>query len=312
MKKTHNYHSDFDQLSEQYAFLNTATLEDFAELNVDLRKAWAANDSDEEVKVTKTQIKSSDGYLCDIQIIEPVGLKTPAPCLLFYHAGGFLITGMAHHIDLIREYALKVQCKVIYIDYRLIPEHPFPAASNDCYALLEWAYENSEKLEIDPKRIAIGGDSAGGCMTAVVAQMARDKNGPALAGQMMIFPTTDAAMSTKSAQEFVDTPIWNSNLSKMMWPLYSKNGDFGTPQYLSPMQAESFENLPKAYMETAEFDCLRDEGIAYAQALKNAGVPTILNETKRTVHCYDAEPNSSITKENIAKRIDFLKSILYN
>ncbi|WP_086348032.1 alpha/beta hydrolase [Candidatus Enterococcus clewellii] len=314
MIKKHDYHPDFDKISEEYAFLNTATIEDYAALNVELRKLWAANESDDEVKITKTQFESSDGYMCDIQIIEPHTLvdTKDAPCLLYYHAGAFLMTGMAHHIGLLREYALKIPCKVIYVDYRLLPEHPFPAALTDCYSLLEWAVKNAETLGIDTNRIAIGGDSAGGCMTAAVAQMARDKNGPSIVGQMMCFPTTDARMNTESMKAFTDTPIWNSTLSDSMWALYLKNGDFGTPQYVSPVEAESFENLPKAYMETAEFDCLRDEGRNYALAMKEAGVPVQLNETKRTIHCYDAEPNSSLTQENIAKRIDFLKSVLYN
>lgn len=314
MIKKYDYHSDFDSISEQYDFLNTATLDDFAALNVELRKLWSENNSDNLVSVTKKKIKSSDGYMCDIQIIEPHSLENTkdAPCLLFYHAGGFLITGMAHHIGLLRDYALSTPCKVIYIDYRLLPEHPFPAALTDCYSLLEWASEHADELRIDPERIAIGGDSAGGCMTAAVAQMARDKNGPSITGQMICFPTTDADMATESMIAFTDTPIWNSVLSKGMWPLYLKNGDLGTPQYVSPIKTASFENLPKAYMETAEFDCLRDEGIAYAKSMAKAGVPVQLNETKRTIHCYDAETESTITKENIAKRIDFLKSVLYS
>lgn len=314
MNKKYDYHPDFDFISEEYAFLNTATLDDYAVLNVDLRKLWAENKSDDTIKVTKTQFESADGYMCDIQIIEPRTLENQknVPCLLYYHAGAFLMTGMAHHIGLLRDYALNIPCKVIYVDYRLLPEHPFPAALTDCYSLLEWAVKNADSLGIDPDRIAIGGDSAGGCMTAAVAQMARDKNGPSIVGQMMCFPTTDARMATESMKAFTDTPIWNSTLSHVMWDLYLKNGDFGTRQYVSPIEAESFENLPKAYMETAEFDCLRDEGRDYALALKEAGVPTQLNETKRTIHCYDAETNSTLTQENKAKRIDFLKSVLYN
>lgn len=312
MIKKHDYHPDFDKISEEYAFLNTATLDDYASLNVELRKLWAANESDNEVKITKTQFESSDGYMCDIQIIEPQTLVNvkDAPCLLYYHAGAFLMTGMAHHIGLLRDYALSIPCKVIYIDYRLLPEHPFPAALTDCYSLLEWVSEHTDELGIDPERIAIGGDSAGGCMTAAVAQMARDKNGPAIVGQMMCFPTTDASMSTESMKAFTDTPIWNSTLSGTMWDIYLKNGDLGTPQYVSPLQADSLADLPQAYMETAEFDCLRDEGIAYAKAMEQAGVPVQLNETKRTIHCYDAETESNITHENIAKRIAFLKDVL--
>lgn len=312
MIKKYDYHPDFDSISEQYDFLNSATLDDFAALNVELRQLWAENKSDNLVSVTKKKIQSADGYMCDIQMIEPHALKdaTNSPCLLFYHAGAFLITGMAHHIGLLRDYALSIPCKVIYIDYRLLPEHPFPAALTDCYSLLEWAAEHADELGIDRNRIAIGGDSAGGCMTAAVAQMARDKNGPAIVGQMMCFPTTDASMSTDSMKAFTDTPIWNSTLSGTMWDIYLKNGDLGTPHYVSPLQASSFADLPKAYMETAEFDCLRDEGIAYAEAMKQAGVSVELNETKGTIHCYDAETESSITHENIAKRVAFLKDVL--
>ncbi|MFV0394958.1 MAG: alpha/beta hydrolase [Coprobacillaceae bacterium] len=310
MIKKHAYHTDFDKIAEDYNFLNTATFDDYATLNKELRQLWAANETDDKIKVTKKQIESSDGYMCDIQIIEPLPVIENAPCLLFYHAGAFLMTGMAQHIAITRKYALEAQCKVIYIDYRLLPEYPFPAALNDCYALLEYASSHADELGIDANRIAIYGDSAGGCMSAAVTQMARDKKGPSVVGQMLVFPTVDARMNTESMKFFIDSPIWNSKLSIGMWDEYMRNGDFGTPQYVSPVKAKSFKDLPKAYIETAEFDCLKDEGYNYAMALKDAGVEVTLNESKGTIHCYDANLDSDVTKDNMNKRISFLKEIL--
>lgn len=312
MVKKYNYNSDFDAIGEQFAHLDKASMEDIFEINRTIRRVWEENETDDEIKITKTTISTSDNFKCNIQIIEPKEIEISAPCLLFYHSGGFVFAGMEHHVTLLREYAIKARCKVFYIDYRLLPEFPFPAALNDCYSLLNWVYDNALALGIDRQRIIVGGDSAGGCISAVITQKSRDENGPAILGQLLCYPATDMSMSTHSMQEFTDTPIWNAKLSHMFAPMYCRDGDFGNPQYISPIDAKSLFNLPTAYVETAEFDCLRDEGIHYAKALKDSGVLVLLNETKGTIHCYDAEMNSSITRQNIEKRINFLNELFRN
>lgn len=308
MKQKYDVHPDFYEACEQMDILNHATPEIFAGMNRDFRKLWAANESDDRVKVTKTQIAGYEGSMVDVQIIEPNGADEVLPAMLFFHAGAWLITGMPHHINLTKEYALAVNCKVLYIDYRLLPEHVYPTALYDCYALLEWVHNNADQLGIDRQRIVICGDSAGGNLTAGVCLMARDRKGPEVLAQMLMFPTTDVRQDTASMKAFVDTPVWNSVLSKMLWSMFFRDGDFGIYPYVSVVEADSYADLPEAYVETAEFDCLRDEGIAYARLLEAAKIPVVLNETKRTMHCYDMV-DCPITQENMAVRIEFLKRV---
>ena len=308
MVNKYKVHPDFYEACENMDFLNHATPEVFAGMNEELRKLWAANESDERVKVIKTRIAGYEGGVVDVQIIEPAGNQDELPAFIFFHAGAFLITGMAHHIGLLKEYATAANCKVFYIDYRLLPEHVYPTALYDCYALLEWVHKNAAELKIDRKRIVVGGDSAGGNLTAGVCLMARDRKGPAISAQMLMFPTTDARQGTDSMKAFTDTPVWNSVLSNMMWSMFFKNGDFGIRQYVSVVEADSYQNLPEAYVETAEFDCLRDEGVAYARLLEAAGIPVLLNETRQTMHCYDMV-DCPVTRANMAIRLDFLRRI---
>lgn len=211
-----------------------------------------------------------------------------------------------HHVRLIREYTLGVGCKIVLVDYRIALDYPFPTCVEDCYSALKWVYENAESLNIDTNKIAVGGDSAGGNLSAVMSQMARDRKGPALCFQMLIYPTT-AIEETESMKLFDDTPVWNCNLSKLMWKVYLRNGDMGMRPYFAPIEAESLKDLPPAYVEVNEFDPLRDEGIEYANALTKNGVKVELVQLKGTVHAYDLIAESNITKESVKRRINLLK-----
>ncbi len=183
------------------------------------------NITDHEVKVIKQKVRSFDREEIDIQIIEPHNIENNAPCLMFYHGGAFIIRGLEHHLRLAREYALNVRCKVIYVDYRLALEFPFPKGVEDCYSALKWVYANANNLRIDTNRIAVVGDSAGGALSAAVTQMARDRKEIPVCFQMLCYPVTDSRQITKSVEMFIDTPIWNSPRNTMMWDVYLRNGD---------------------------------------------------------------------------------------
>ncbi|WP_054741078.1 alpha/beta hydrolase [Cellulosilyticum ruminicola] len=275
---------------------------------------WERNKSDKEIEVTKDNFNSFDGESINVQIIEPHNLEAKAPCIIYYHGGGFVASALDFHRRLVREYALGAKCKVIYVDYRLAFEHPFPIGLEDSYSCLEWVIENANVLDIDTDRIAVAGDSAGGTLATAVAQMARDRMNKKLCFQMLCYPVTDYRQQTESMQTFIDTPIWNAKLNHSMWQVYLRNGIRSVRNaqedmlpYASPMATKNFENLPPAYIEISEFDPVRDEGKAYAELLSNHGIPVILNETKRTIHGYDAVKNSRITQENTQKRIAALK-----
>ena len=169
----------------------------------------------------------------------------------------------------------------------------------------------SIKLSIDPARVAVAGDSAGGALAAAVCQMARDRGSSLPCAQLLIYPVTDRRMDYPSCRAYTDTPMWNARLSKKMWQGYVQDPAAPHMAYASPMEADTFEGLPPAYVETAEFDCLHDEGVAYALALQGAGVDVTLSETEGTMHGFDIAMKAPTTQAAIAARLAYLDKVFY-
>lgn len=263
--------------------------------------------TDHEVSITKESIKSYDGAEISVFVFDPYGLEERAPCLVYYHGGGFFFEGAGYHYKLAKRYALEAECRVIFVQYRLAPKHPHPTPAEDCYAALRWTFENAERLNIDKNMIAVGGDSAGGALAAAVCQMARDRGTDTPIFQLLVYPVTDRRMDNASCRNYTDTPMWNAKLSEKMWQGYVQNANAADIAYASPMEAECFEGLPAAYVETAEFDCLHDEGVAYAQAMQKAGIDVVLNETRGTMHGFDIVEKAPTTQAAVAARIGFVK-----
>lgn len=263
----------------------------------------------ERVCATKKKIPSYQNGVIELTIYEPKDIEKNAPCLIYLHGGAFVLKAAPYHKSLVCEYALKTPCKVIFVDYRLAPKYAFPVGVEDCYAAFEWVCKNAEVLGIDKNRIAIGGDSAGGALAAAVNLMARDRKAHGICFQMLIYPVTDARQITESIKNYVDTPMWNSNLNEKMWNLYLKDGVHSHREYASPMEATSLENLPDSYVEVSEFDCLRDEGINFAEVLQNSGIHVELYKTIGTVHGFDIAKNSEVVHQSIARRIKALKNV---
>lgn len=261
---------------------------------------------DKGVREIKKKIPGYQNESIDIIIYEPEESAGILPCLIYLHGGAFVLKSAAFHKHLICEYVLRTPCKVVFVDYRLAPKYPFPVGVEDSYAAFKWAYENAEAIAIDPAKIAIGGDSAGGALAAAVCLMARDRKAPKICFQMLIYPVTDARQITESVKEFTDTPLWNGKQNQKMWQLYLGQGIHSEKAYASPMEADSFNNLPAAYIEVAEFDCLRDEGINYAKSLKKGGIPVELNRTRETIHGFDIVEDSEIVKQSLIKRVNAL------
>jgi Esterase/lipase len=261
----------------------------------------------EGVLETKHKISGYKNGTIEMTIYAPKNIEENAPCLIYLHGGAFALKAAPYHKNLACQYALETPCKVIFIDYRLAPKYAFPVGVEDCYAAFEWVYKNTEILGIDKYKIAIGGDSAGGALAAAVSLMARDRKAPRICFQMLIYPVTDARQITESVKNYIDTPMWNSKLNKKMWKLYLRNGVLGKREYASPMEAAFLENLPDSYIEVSEFDCLRDEGINYAEALQKSGIHVELYKTTGTVHGFEIAEKSEIVKQSVAKRIVALK-----
>ena len=268
---------------------------------------------DQELSVETYDIESYDKEKIQCYLISPKDIIENAPCLIYIHGGGFVLPAAGYHYKNAMKYAKEINCKVFFINYRLAPKHPHPIFFEDCYAAMCWLYENANELSINKTLIGIGGDSAGSTLSVGVCMMARDRNHPIkFKFQMLPYPFLDARNNSQSCKKYTDTPMWNSKLSKCIGPM--TNVDKTNPNYIyySPVEASSFVGLPPAYIETAEFDCLHDDGILYANKLKSAGINVILNETKGTMHGFDIVQKAKTTKYAIKARINFMYNMFYN
>ncbi len=268
------------------------------------RRIWR----DRQVPVRRELISGYEGYPIELLVFEPAGIPEPSPCLVYYHGGGFFFGAAGYHYRLAMQYAVRTPCKLVFVQYRLAPGNQHPIPAEDSFAALCWTAEHSADLGIDPARIAVGGDSAGGALAAAVCQMTRDRGGPHPRLQMLIYPVTDRRMQTESNRLYTDTPMWNSRLSAKMWQGYAPDVSPQNIAYASPMEAQSFEALPQAYVEVAEFDCLRDEGIAYAEALRAGGAEVTLCERCGTMHGFDIVERAPTAIAAVDERIEFLKN----
>ena len=264
-----------------------------------------------DLTVTRHEIASYDGAMIECFLLSPKTLTEPSPCLIYLHGGGFVLAAAGYHYQNAMRYAREVGCKVVFVNYRLAPQNPHPIFFEDCYAAMGWVYDNATDLGIAPHRIGIGGDSAGSTLAVGVCMMARDRKHPvSFAFQMLPYPFLNARNNSESCKRYTDTPMWNSTLSHRISPMTKVDPARPDYVYYSPVEAESFEGLPPAYIETAEFDCLHDDGILYAQKLREAGVEVTLNETKGTMHGFDIMQKAEITRLALSERIKFMKKVL--
>lgn len=261
------------------------------------------------LKETRRKIPGYQDAPVGISIFEPEEGREPLPALVYFHGGAFALQSAPCHKKLSCSYALNTPCKVVSVDYRLLPENTFPIGLEDCFSAYRWVLENAAQLGISPNRIAVGGDSAGGALSAGVCLLARDRGIPVPCFQMLIYPVMDERQNSASMKKYNDTPLWNSRLNAKMWKMYLKDGLPVEKGYASPAEADSLEGMPPAYVEVAEYDCLRDEGIAFAKALKDSGIPAELYETKRTVHGFEIAEKNEIVKESVDRRIKKLRSV---
>jgi acetyl esterase len=214
----------------------------------------------------------------------------PLPVVVFYHGGGFCVGDLDTHDGVARAHAVSAEAIVVSVDYRLAPEHPFPAGINDGWAALQWVGENAAALGGDPDRMAVAGDSAGGNFAAVMALLARDNGGPALRFQLLWYPTVTADMSLPSFTENASAPVLDRDVIDAFLSWYLPDLDISDPKALpitfAPANAADFSGLPPAFIGTAEHDPLRDDGACYAKLLSAAGVPAELSNEPTLVHGY--------------------------
>lgn len=247
-----------------------------------------------------------------LRIYTPDRLVAPA-AIYDVHGGGFMLGTIdmfdGHNLHLARELGVTV----VTVDYRLAPEHPYPAGLEDCYAGLVWVAKNADALGVDPDRIAIHGESAGGGLCAGLALLARDRGGPSIAFQYLGVPELDDRLDTPSSRAFTDTPIWNRPNAVVSWDSYLGAGKRGTPDvpiYAAPARATDLTGLPRAYVSVMEFDPLRDDGIAYAQALMHAGVSVELHAFPGTFHGSSLVEQAEVSRREADEALAVLRRAL--
>jgi acetyl esterase/lipase len=206
------------------------------------------------------------------------------PGLVYFHGGGWVRGSLTTHDVLCRALAKHAQCVVVSVDYRLAPEAKFPAAAEDAWAATRWVAANTQALGIDPDRLAVGGDSAGGQLTAAVALQAREHHGPRLVYQLMIYPVVDYNLDTPSYRDHGDGYLLTRDGMKFYWDQYLNDPSEADDVRACPLRASSLANLPPTLVMTAEFDPLRDEGRAYAERLRSEGTPTEYREVPGMLH----------------------------
>jgi len=206
------------------------------------------------------------------------------PVLLYFHGGGWVLGDLDSVDSLCRSLANAADCAVLSVDYRLAPEHRFPAAVEDAYSATKWIADNATGLNGDPRRIAVGGDSAGANLAAVVSLMSRDKRGPLVVFQLLIYPATNYAFDTASYSDNAEGYWLSKDDMKWFWNHYLRGEEDGRNPYASPLRAGDLRSLPPAFVITAEFDPLRDEGEAYAARLRECGVPVKVTRYDGMIH----------------------------
>ncbi len=244
---------------------------------------------DRAVQIEERSAQLSDGTVVPLRVYRPRGTgDRDLPVVLNFHGGGW-VSGDARQSEWwCSKVAAGAGIAVVSVDYRLAPEHPFPTPVEDCYAATAWVVDHAEELQVDASRIAVMGDSAGGNLAAAVSLIARDRGGPPIAAQVLIYPCVELVRGFPSEVENAHGPV----LTKAAMDLYSRyyrDGSDGTHPYASPLRAEH-ANLPRALIQTAQHDPLRDQGVAYAAALRAAGVPVRLTNYEHAVHGYASMP----------------------
>src|SRR5437764_3340052 len=206
------------------------------------------------------------------------------PVLVFFHGGGWVVGNIDSHEAMCRHLANRAECAVLSVDYRMGPEHKFPAAVEDCFAATAWTADNAAALGVDPGRLAVGGDSAGGNLAAVVSLMARDRGGPRITSQLLIYPATDAAMRHESIARFAEGYVLTRATMRWFYEQYLRAPEDAADWQASPLAAPDLSGLPPAFVLTAGYDPLCDEGDAYAARLAASGVAVTHRRFPGQVH----------------------------
>ena len=255
-----------------------------AELRESVRQRSVALPKEDVASVREHRVPVDGGEIT-VRAFTPRGAG-PLPALVYFHGGGWVTGDLDTHDAICRTLANAAGCVVASVDYRCAPEHVFPAAAEDSYAATRWVVEHARDLGVDPRRVAVGGDSAGGNLAAAVALMARDRGGPALTFQVLIYPVTDTSFDTASYRDNGEGYTLTRVGMQWYWDQYVPKAADRVNPYAAPLRAASLAGLPPALVITAEYDPLRDEGEAYARRLVDAGVRVTQTRYPGAIHAF--------------------------
>ncbi|WP_373428010.1 alpha/beta hydrolase [Chryseobacterium sp. CKR4-1] len=266
--------------------LETMTPQDARQVLIDAQKSVEFDFSD--IVETEREI-TQDGITVNIHIVRPANASSDKlPVFMFTHGGGWVLGDYPTHRRLVRDLVVNSDAAAVFTDYTPSPEAQYPVAINQIYAATKWVAENGAEIGVDGKNLAVAGNSVGGNMTAVLCLMAKDKGGPEIKFQLLLWPVTDADFTRESWQNYADGRFLTASLMKWMWNNYLPDLEKRKEYYASPFQAslEKLKGLPPALVQIAENDILHDEGLAYARKLDEAGVPVTIETYNGFIHDY--------------------------
>ena len=248
-----------------------------------------------------------------VRLYEPCVRVDDLPGLLWIHGGGFVLRTLEQNDQLCDWIVDEIGAVVVSVDYRLAPEHPFPAGPEDCYAALRWFLENAVDLAVDRSRIGVAGISGGGGLAAAVALMARDRGELRLAFQMPLCASLDDRHITRSSRQITEPRVWNHAISRSAWRAYLGDAAGGAPSaYAAPARASDLTGLPPAYLAVGQLDVFCDENVEYGRRLLDAGVPTELHVYPSAFHGFEVlVPTAQISKDALADRERALRRALH-
>jgi len=249
-----------------------------------------------------------------VRVYRPSNQPSKLPALYWIHGGGYVMGDIEQDDRLMKQLVNRIGCVAVSVDYRLAPEHPFPAPVEDCYAGLKWLFAQADELGVDSSRIAIGGASGGGGLAAGLALLVRDRKEMRVAFQLLIYPMIDDRNITHASHTITDPRVWNRESNRLGWKCYlgQEGGGGNVSPYAAASRATDLTNLPPAYIPVGALDLFVDENIEYAQRLIEAGVPTELHVYPGAFHGFDLfAPSAKISKQFKADRDDALKRALH-
>jgi acetyl esterase len=236
-----------------------------------------------------------------VRVYRPSSAERPGPAILYAHGGGFVLGDVKSGDAVASRLAVATNAIVVSVEYRLAPEHPYPAALDDCYAALSWTAEDATK-------VAVAGTSAGAALAAGLTLLARDRGGPAICFQLLNVPVLDDRLETPSMTAYVDTPVWHRRNAELSWRHYL--GGAEADRYAAPARADDLSGLPPAFIAAAQYDPLRDEGVFYALRLLDAGVPTELHVYPGTFHGSQLVRDAEISRRQVSEMHSALRRAL--